>query len=361
MTTVASVWTNAQFLNDSTLQGQPLSLRIAAGNVPNFVNLQTGGWGDAIQSPLNSSQTPTMANFATLADLLSGCVTRVKSDACGSLFTAATPPGGGPPTNTLNAAEAIAFNPWHQPDKIYDLLRQFYQVAPSSHMLAVPYMPYLNWAPSAWVLPLKFDGGGYVAGGKAMFDSEGNLWVGDNFSVGWQGQDSLWQGNATKFAPNGKPLSPITTGFTGGGMEGGTFGAAVDAQDNAWFTTYGSKSIAVFDKNGKPLTPPQGINFGGRLGLMQGVIVTPGGDVWVLGVEKRQLVHFPKGDRTKGEIVCEADSAGRASRLSRHFTSGSTSRTGSGSPIAELTTSRAFRPPIRARPRTSRPGSTIAV
>jgi hypothetical protein len=308
MTTVASVWTNAQFLVDTTLEGQPLSLRIAAGNVPNFIDLQTGGWGVAIQSPLNSSQTPTMSNFATLADLLSGCVTRVKADACGSLFTAATPPGGGPPTNTLNATEAIALNPWHQPGKIYDLLRKFYEVSPSNHMLAVPYLPYLNWAPSAWVLPLKFDGGGYVAGGKAMFDSEGNLWVGDNFSVGWQGQDSLWQGNATEFAPNGKPLSPITTGFTGGGMEGGTFGAAVDAKDNAWFTTYGSKSIAVFDKNGKPLTPPQGINFGGRLGLMQGVIVTPSGDVWVLGIEKRQLVHFPKGDLTKGEIVCEGDS-----------------------------------------------------
>jgi hypothetical protein len=170
-------------------------------------------------------------------------------------------------------------------------------------------MPYLNWSPSAWVLPLKFDGGGYRAGGKAMFDSEGNLWVGDNFTVGWQGQDSLWQGHATKFAPNGRPVSPITIGFTGGGMEGGTFGAAVDANDNAWLTSYGSKSISVFDKNGKPLSPPKGINFDGKLGLMQGVIVTPGGDVWVLGIEKSQLVHFPKGDLSKGRIVCEGDSA----------------------------------------------------
>jgi hypothetical protein len=48
----------------------------------------------------------------------------------------------------------------------------------------------------------------------------------------------------------------MTTGFAGGGMEGGTFGAAVDASDNAWLTNYGGKSIAVFDKNGKPLTPP---------------------------------------------------------------------------------------------------------
>ena len=309
MTTMASVWTHAQFLNGTTIQGHALGLRIAAGNVPNFVDLATGGWGEAIQSPLNGGQTPTMANFATLADVLAGCVTRVTAGACSNLFSASTGPNGAAPTDTLTAAQSIARAPWYQPQRIYGLLRQFYQVSPANHMLAVPYMPYLNWEPSAWVLPLKFDGGGYRAGGKAMFDSEGNLWVGDNFSIGWQGQDSLWQGNATKFAPSGKPLSPITTGFTGGGMEGGTFGAAVDAKDNVWFTTYGSKSIAVFDKNGKPLTPPEGINFGGRLGLMQGIIVTPSGDVWVLGIEKSQLVHFPKGDITKGQIVCEGESA----------------------------------------------------
>ena len=154
-------------------------------------------------------------------------------------------------------------------------------------------------------MPLKFDGGGYRAGGKAMFDSEGNLWVGDNFTIGWQGQDTLWQGPASKFAPNGKPLSPITTGFAGGGMMGGTFGAAVDSHDNAWLTSYGGHSISVFDKHGKPLTPPEGITFGGRLGLMQGVIVTPGGDVWVLGLSKSQLVFFPKGDYKNGRIVCE--------------------------------------------------------
>ncbi len=308
-TTVASVWTHAQFLNGTTLQGNALGLRIAAGNVPSFVDLQTGGWGGAIQDPLNSAQTPTMANFATLADVLAACVTRVSADACSKLFAASTGPKGVVPTDTLTAAQSIASAPWYRPQRVYALLRQFYRVSPATHMLAVPYMPYLNWEPSAWVLPLKFDGGGYRAGGKAMFDSEGNLWVGDNFSIGWQGQDSLWQGPATKFSPNGKPLSPIITGFTGGGMEGGTFGAAVDAKDNAWFTTYGSKSIVVFDKNGKPLTPPEGINFGGRLGLMQGIIVTSNGDVWVLGIEKSQLVHFPKGDITKGQIVCEGDSA----------------------------------------------------
>src|SRR5215468_2287041 len=316
MTTVASVWTHAQFLDGTAIKGHTLSLKIAAGNVPSFVDLQTGGWGTTIQDPLNSGQTPTMANFATLANILAGCATRVVPDGCSKLYAAAAPPAGKlalgqgtDPTDTLTAAQSIARYPWYKPERLFALVGEFYPIPEGKTMRAVPFMPYLSFPPSAWVLPLKFDGGGYRAGGKAMFDSEGNLWVGDNFTIGWQGQDSLWQGNATKFAPNGRPLSPMTTGFAGGGMQGGTFGAAVDANDNAWLASYGGKSIAVFDKNGKPLTPPEGITFDGRLGLMQGIIVTPSGDVWALGVSKRQLLHFPKGDWTQGRIVCEGDSA----------------------------------------------------
>ncbi|MFO1313386.1 MAG: hypothetical protein U1F41_15125 [Burkholderiales bacterium] len=304
LTTVASVWTHNQLLDGTALTGQPLQLKIAAGNVPSFVDLATGGWGGVIQDPLNGGQTPTMANFATLANALAACIARVTPDACSRLFTAATPPRGGVPTDTLTAAEAIARYPWYRPERVFALL-DLYPIPSGKTMRAVPYMPYLSYAPSAWVLPLKFDGGGYRAGGKAMFDSEGNLWVGDNFTIGWQGQDSLWQGNASKFNPNGKPLSPITTGFAGGGMQGGTFGAAIDARDNAWLASYGGKSIAVFDKNGKPLTPPEGITFDGKLGLMQGIIVTPSGNVWALGLSKGQLLFFPGADYTKGRIVCE--------------------------------------------------------
>lgn len=304
-TTVASVWTHNQFLEGLAIKGQLLQLKIAAGNVPSFVDLSSGGWGRVIQDPLNSGQTPTMANFATLANVLSACVTRVTPDACDKLYAAATPPKGGVPTNTLTAAAAIARYPWYQPDRVFALLDLF-PVPPGKTMRAVPFMPYLGFAPSAWVLPLKFDGGGYRAGGKAMFDSESNLWVGNNFTIGWQARDALWQGNASKFDPNGKPLSPITTGFAGGGMQGGTFGAAIDLKDNAWLSSYGGQSIAVFDKNGKPLTPPEGITFGGKLGLMQGIIVVPGsGDVWAVGINKSQLLYFPGGDYTKGRIVCE--------------------------------------------------------
>src|SRR5262245_54382461 len=315
LTTIASVWTHAQFLDGTALKGPALSLRIAAGNVPSFVDLQTGGWGTTIQDSLNGSQTPTMAIFATLANGLAGCATRVIAGACSKLYAAAAPPTRklalsgqtvrSTPSDTLTAAQSLAKYPWYEPERAFALLAEFYPIPHGKTMRPVPHMPYLNFPASAWVLPLKFDGGGYRAGGKAMFDSEGNLWVGDNFTVGWQGQDKLWQGNATKFDPNGRPLSPATTGFAGGGMQGGTFGNAIDAKDNAWLASYGGKSIAVFDKNGKPLTPPEGVTFDGKLGLMQGIIVTLSGDVFALGVSKNQLVHFPKGDWTKGRILCE--------------------------------------------------------
>ena len=123
MTSVASVWTHAQFIDGgASIKGQPLQLKIAAGNVPNFVDLASGGWGNTIQDALNSTQSPTMANFATLANVLAGCVSNVKPNACPSLFAAATAPDGKVPGDTLAAATSIARAPWHQPQKIFALL-----------------------------------------------------------------------------------------------------------------------------------------------------------------------------------------------------------------------------------------------
>ena len=114
-TTIASVVTHAQFIDNTTIKASPLQLRIAAGNLRNFVDLETGGWGPTILDALNSAQTPTMANFGTLANVMAGCITRVKADACSQFFAATTPPNGGPPPDTLLAAEVVALYPWHQP------------------------------------------------------------------------------------------------------------------------------------------------------------------------------------------------------------------------------------------------------
>ncbi|BDG70448.1 hypothetical protein Rmf_03770 [Roseomonas fluvialis] len=306
-TTIASVWTHAQFIEGTAIRGHALGLRIAAGNVPNFVDLRTGGWGATIQDPLNSSQTPTMANFATLANVMAGCATRVKVDACSSFFAAATPPAGAAPADTLAAAQAIARNPGHEPARVFALLNDFYPVPPASRGLrATPFLPYLSRAPSAWVMPLRFAGGGYIGGARVAFDAEGNAWSGANFIVGSQGGDALWNGNLSRFAPNGRATSPPTTGFVGGGLQGPGFGTAIDRNGRVWINSTSGRTMSLFDRNGRPISPPQGYDMGGRLGFMQGVMVTPGGDVWALDFTNDRVVFMPQGDPGRARFFCEA-------------------------------------------------------
>src|SRR5262245_32395165 len=154
-TTVASVWTSAQFLEGDVLSGYQLGLRIAAGNVPNFVDLATGGYGGTIQDALNSGETPTMANFATLANVLAGAVTQVTPEATSRFLAAATPRSGKVPTDTLTALEGVARDSGYKPERLFELLDAFYPVPKGKNLRPVPFMPYLTWAPSAWVLPLK--------------------------------------------------------------------------------------------------------------------------------------------------------------------------------------------------------------
>ena len=308
-TTLASVVTHTQFIDGAAIQGSPLQLRIAAGNVPNFVDLETGDYGATILDALNSAQTPTMANFATLSNILAACVTRLRSDACSSLFYVATSPTGAYPKDTLAAAEFIVRYPSHQADKVFDLLNYFYPLPPPNTpgklMRPTPFLPYLTFAPSAWIFPLKFTGGGYSGGGKLMIDSEGNAWVADNFTVGAENQDASWTGGLTKFAPNGKPLSPSPLGFRGGGIAGPGFGLTLDAQDNAWATSFTGQNITKFDRNGKPLSPPDGWNFNRQISQMQGIIATPSGDIWTLDLIKGQVVKLPQGDPSKAQFFCQ--------------------------------------------------------
>jgi DNA-binding beta-propeller fold protein YncE len=305
LTTIASVWTHAQFLDGAAIKGHALGLRIAAGNVHNLVDLRTGGLGPVIQDPLNSSQTTTLATFNTLANLLAGCMTRVRGDACDKLFAAATPAGGTAPTDTLTAAQNIARNPSHHAQELFGLLDEFYPVPDGKLWREVPFVPYLSFAPSAWTLSLVYAGGGMNSLGGIAIDGEGNMWSDNNFMGG--AQSTIWDqfgGGVSKIAPNGKPLSPMTVGFRGGGIDGPGFGIAIGADGKVWATSLRAKTISVFDRTtGKPLSPETGYNFGGRLGSMQGIITTPNGDVWALDNEQSQIVHLPKGDAAKGCIL----------------------------------------------------------
>jgi hypothetical protein len=70
LTTVASTFTSARFIQGEAISGNALGLRIAAGNARNLVDPATGGWGKVLLDPLNSSMTTTLAKLDTLGSLI---------------------------------------------------------------------------------------------------------------------------------------------------------------------------------------------------------------------------------------------------------------------------------------------------
>ncbi len=302
LTTVASAFTNARFINGDAISGNPLGLKIAAGNVPNLVDPATGKWGKVLLDPLNSSMTTTMANLDTLGSLITASFTVANDDWRTRFFKAATPTGGILPKNTLEAMAGIAREPWADPKDLYALFDEAYPLPAPDGRRSAPFAPYLVYVPDDFALSLCFSGGGDYANGRFMFDAEGNLWSGMNWMPGSQsGVNKSTGGGVGKFSPNGTALSPPITGFTGMGIDGVGWGTAV-TKDRIWISSFNGK-ILVMDFDGKPVASESDFPFKEKfLGLM-GIGVAPNGDVWIADGSDNQLLYFPGGRIKDGKIV----------------------------------------------------------
>ena len=302
LTTVASAFTNARFINGDAISGNPLGLKIAAGNVPNLVDPVTGGWGKVLLDPLNSSMTTTMANLDTLGSLITASFTVANDDWRTRFYKAATPTGGATPKNTLEAMAAIAREPWADPKDLYALFDEAYPLPAPDGRRSSPFVPYLVYPPADFALSLAFSGGGDYANGRFMFVAEGNLWCGMNWMPGSQsGVNKSTGGGVGKFSPNGVALSPPIFGFTGMGIDGVGWGTAV-TKDRVWISSFNGK-ILVMDFNGKPVASESDFPFKEKfLGLM-GIGVAPNGDVWIADGSDNQLLYFPGGRIKDGKIV----------------------------------------------------------
>jgi hypothetical protein len=302
MTTVASAFTNARFIHGDLISGNPLGLRIAAGNVPNLVDPATGGWGKVLLDPLNSTQTTTLANLDTLGSLITAFLTVANDDWRARFLKAATPTGEATPKNTLEAMVGIAREPWAAPKELFALFDEAYPQPNDGSRRKTPFLPYLAYAPPDFALMLSFAGGGVFANGKFCFDANGNLWSGQNWMPGSQsGVVHAIGGGTVKFAPNGTAFSPAITGFTGMGVDGVGWGTGVTL-DKVWVTGLNG-AIGVMDFNGKPLGRETDFPMVGKVGGLQGVGVAANGDVWIADATKNQMLFFPGGRVRDGRLV----------------------------------------------------------
>jgi hypothetical protein len=141
-----------------------------------------------------------------------------------------------------------------------------------------------------------------LANGRFMFDADGNLWSGQNWMPGSQsGVVRSIGGGVLKMTPNGTPLSPPITGFTGMGLDGVGWGTLV-TNDRVWASGFNGK-ILVMDLNGRPVATESDFPFKEKLSGLMGVNAAANGDIWVTDGPDDQLLFFPGGRIKDGKIV----------------------------------------------------------
>src|SRR5262249_38635982 len=277
---VASTFTAARFIDGETISGKSPGLQIAAGNVPNLVDPETGGWGKVLVDPVNSTYTATLANLNTLGSLLSASFTIANDDGRARFFKAATPTDGATPKNTLQAMAGVARRPWANAKELYGLFDEVYPQPKDGSRRKAPFVPYLAYTPRDFVLSLWFGGGGAYSNGNFCFDAEGYLWSGQNWMAGSQsGVVKNIGGGVLKFSPNGTPLSPPITGFPGPDEHGFGWGTGV-TPDGVWLAGFGGK-LGVMDFQGKLITKEGDFPFKEKLHGLMGIGVAANGDIWV--------------------------------------------------------------------------------
>ncbi len=285
LTTVAAVWTSAQFLAGSRISGNAIGVRNALGNARNLVDLRSGQPGPRVFDGVNI-QTTTLARLHSLGALLGACA---GEGDCAGLFAAATGDNGDRPTNTLQAAQQIARNPWRNVQALFDLL-------PAQDEAVYP--PILRYPPTDWTLSLISTGGGLDSPGGISIAANGEIWANNNFMVGSQsflnpGIGSVPGLGVTRLTPDGKPISP-PFGYEGGGTYGAGFGLAIDQHGRVWVGNFAGSSVSEFSSDGRPLSPaPSGYTAGGGTASVQGTVVDQFGNIWSANQGGDSISFFP--------------------------------------------------------------------
>ena len=292
LTTVGSVWPNAQLLEGTALEGIQSALTIGSSQVENLVNQSTGRFGATLLESSNLLNSETAARMNVLSDLIALCGQPQQSQACYRLLALTNS------ENTLSAMTSIARQPWKNAGALYHLFQSAYPINKSTELRTTATAPYLLFQPKSFSLSLVFNGGGALGLGKLMFDGKGSLWSGTNWMPGSQsGVVNNIGGGVTHFSPGGTPLSPAISGYNGQGINGVGWGTGV-SEKYAWVGAF-NNMVGVFDLNdGKALGPA---TIDGDVGQLQGVATAANGDVWIADNTANHMIQFPGGDYTKGK------------------------------------------------------------
>jgi len=292
VTTVASVFALAQYLNPNPANGSTLvagsenigspnttqaltGIKNAFATVPNLVTQSTGtaitSTTSAITSGTNMGSvtvtiTPEAAKINTIANILASCVNNASNSAsnCSSLFANAAPP-----TASTTSQPAVTFN------TAVDTIQAAYYMAtnPTNGSptglttlfglqagAGAPFQSALNSAPSDWTIGVTYASNDNCTAGNNFLryvyalsvDASGNVWMANG-----NGATS----GLSEISPIGKPLNCSDVAYST--VRGG---AAIDTAGNIWTTSNGTGVSAIYKYNGSTTTtvtvPSSGHSYG---------------------------------------------------------------------------------------------------
>jgi hypothetical protein len=292
-TTVATGTAFAQFVDGGKIKGNTYGMINAVHMAANLADPQTGAVGVVLASTPNGTETSTFPMFNSLTNVVASCVADAHN--CTELFKAATPPGGSPPTNVLQAVANIVKNPSYPgyPSDTDDPVFLLSEVDPI-------YQPALTQRPTNWLLFLKITGGFYSVQdsdnlmdgpGNVAIDKSGFAWVNDNYVPQPTGHVACAGLHLMKFYPWGEtfPRSP----YFGGGLSGAGYGITLDPSGNVWVGNFGfqdppcallpqaspQNSVSTFQPDGTPISPSEGYTQG-NISWPQGTVSDRQGNIW---------------------------------------------------------------------------------
>ncbi|WP_171391461.1 hypothetical protein, partial [Vibrio mediterranei] len=294
LTTIGSVWPLAPQMSASgDIIGAKNGLLLGFSHVQNLVDVETGDYGATVLDGANLTFSETVGRMNVLASLMASCGGYQKQDTCTKFLEIVDAP------DTLAAMRQIATKPYEHPEALFNLFKTDFPYAKGEGVRPTSFLPYLEWAPKDFALMVRFTGGGVYSPGRMMFDNRGQLWSGQNWMPGNQANlSSAIGGGVSRLDASGKAISPRLTGYNRQGLDGIGWGTTV-SEDKVWVSSFNAK-VGVLDLDGNALGPA---TVNGKYGALQGLATAPNGDVWIADNQYNQVLRFPKGDFTKGEVV----------------------------------------------------------
>ena len=260
VSTVATAYALAAYASDATHISSPASALALTGfgnALATVGNLYDNTTGNALAATPAGNGAVPQATIDTLANILTSCVATggPSSQQCSTLFTAAAT-GGVALSDTASAAISIAHHPSSGVSQLFALQSQSSAI----------FQPALTNAPTSWILPVSFTGGGLNAPAGLAIDSAGNIWAANANAT-----------TVTELSPLGVPAN--ATGFTGGGLNQ-PYSIAIDQQGNVWAANTFGNSLSELSPTGQPISPATGYT-GGGLYYPFGIAIDAAGSVWV--------------------------------------------------------------------------------